>query len=631
MNTLKYKKLSLLLLAATSFLTVDAKKAPVLSYRDDAAGVTAQLTGSISNSTSVNINNSLLNGAPKGARGDKVDAAYASKTGVDLTANVKHDTGIEAQASARAKMSWGSATNLSTSSSSIKYGEALIGSHSHTLEPRVLYVREAWVKCDLAKLLNGAVGNHDFTVGMFPFSVGRGIAFGDNFATNVESLGFFSNGSVDQYAPGMKWSGDFREKEFHYDLYWSVAKNSSAKLKETAEQIYDRYIVDGAYVPNTQFARGFGSVEMTTAGTVKWTPINNKFEHKKAQFEPYAVYTHSNEQKVDFVADAQSRLGTFGLAGEFEYGRLEFGFDTAVNCGSQDVFAWDRNSVTTKTDPATGALIQVYSHIYNEDTLTNKTIYAGDTNNYRPTVTLSEALNGEQIGVTGKYNANNRFRDAYKNKFKGWMFVVDGSVFVYKRDLKVSAAAGIASGDKNPNTEKTGAERDYKGFISQQESYSGKRVKSSFAMAGSLVRPRPLEFGDRFVPGIEGFTNIIFTGVGFTFEPKFWSKEFSINPNVLTFWQDEASKKYGSTEDASNRLGTELNVNSWLKLDEALKLKASGAVFLPGKHYTDIKGTAISKDVADMVKSAEGGVTEVLPTLSDSTAFAMSVGLEYSF
>ena len=99
----------------------------------------------------------------------------------------------------------------------------------------------------------------------------------------------------------------------------------------------------------------------------------------------------------------------------------------------------------------------------------------------------------------------------------------------------------------------------------------------------------------------------------------------------MTFWQDEASKKYGSTEDASNRLGTELNVNSWIKLDEALKLKASGAVFLPGKHYTDIKGTAISKEVADMVKSAEGGVTEVLPTLSDSTAFAMSVGLEYSF
>jgi len=632
MTIIKYGKICLLLLSTIA--VVDAKvssKKSAFKFRNEEAGLTVTASGTIANSTDVSINSSLLNSSAEGARGDKVDRAFASKLKGELTLNSKHDSGVEAQATLRTKISAGSQRNLSTSSESVKYGEALIGSHTHTLQPRVLFVREAWIKCNFKQLLNDAIGDHSFTVGMFPFSVGRGIAFGDSYAVNPSSLGFYSDSSVDQYAPGFKWSGAFCEETLGYDLYLGLSKNSSTGLKETADQVYDRFIIDGTYVPNTKFARGFGSVELTTAGTLKWTPVYNKAAREKVQLESYAVFTHSNEQKIDFDCDAKSNLGTFGVAGEFEYGRVELGFDAAVNHGTQDVFAWDRNRVTTETDSTTGALVQVYSHLYDNAGLTTKTRYLGDTTAYRPSGVISEALNGEEFGITGKYHANNRFRDAHKNKFKGWMLVMDGSVAVYKRDLKVSATGGIASGDKNPNTEKTGLVRDYKGFISQQESYSGKRVKSVFALGGPLVRPKPVKFGERYVAGVEGFTNIIFAGMGLNFEPHGWDYDFSVNPSILTFWQEEPSKKYGSTEDASNRLGTEINVISWVKLAENLKFKASGAIFLPGKHYTDTKGTAISKDVADMVKSAQGGVTETLPTLGDSTAFTMSAGVEYTF
>lgn len=633
----KFFSLVLLLSLGGLHAAKPGKAKPALSYTNKEAGVTASLSGSISNSTDVGINTSLLNNKAKGAFGDRIDAAAVNKTKIEVTGNIKHNNGVEAQVTARTKLAWGNAKNLSTSTESIKFGEAYLGGHSHTLEPNVLFVREAWVAFDLDKLLNYNLGKQSITVGLFPFSVGRGISLGDAFGVNPVSLGFYGDRTVDQHAPGVKWSGNAYLDSLKYDIYTGIDKNSMTNIKDTGNQIYDRLIIGGKHVDADKFARGFGHFDLVFASRLKWDAIDNKKEEHKVSFEPYFVYNHDNTQKLEFTGDARSRLGTFGLAAEFQYGCVEFGCEGAFNRGHQEVFAWDRNHV--QANSSTGAL--EYSHLYSDAALTTRLAFTADTNIYRPTSGISSALNSTEVinsvtgAATGVYNAANRFRDYHKNKYRGFMFVADASVYVYKRDVKVSATAGITSGDTNPNT-RTNApeERRYKGFVSQQELYSGKRVKSIFVMgpASSLNRLSPLEESDVVAKPTEGFTNLIFAGMGATFAPECSSCNLTVSPNAITFWQDSRANKFNSTEKASNRLGVELNTFMCVDLCENAKFIATGAVFLPGKHYADIKGTGLDSALSSTIKkAAAAGVTETLPTMSNDAAYSFSVGMEYRF
>ena len=601
-------------------------------YRDDQAGFTAKMTGKLATSTDTNINASINNGNAKGAEGRPVDRAYVNKTKFDLTGNITHDNGVEAQLSLRSKVGWGTRKNITTASEGIKIGEALIGSHSHNLEPRIVFVREAWLSMDFDKLCDRIYGGlNTFKLGLFPFSVARGIAFGDSFSVNPVSLGFFSDKGVDQYAPGILFSGDLHDNRFHYDIYGSIAKNRSTGLSDTAAQIYDNKVVDGAYLPANQFSRGFGNFDVSSVFRAQWKPYQEK--GKKVCFEPYAVCVYGGEQKIDATGDAKHILGTFGFAGELDIDGIEFGFDTAFNRGHQNVSGLDRNKVEIAVDSVTGALKTVYSHVYDDAALTTKTIYTQDTAAYRPTGVISSSLNGLEINSTGKYSGTNRFRDPYKNKFRGWMGVVDAAMSFREGTMKVSVAGGVASGDVNPNKNKTGSVREYNGFISQQELYGGKRVKSVFVMGPSraLVRPNPVEDATTKASGAEGFSNIVFGGMGIDIAPADKSKGWKVNPNVLLFWQEHRSTKFNSTDLASNRLGTELNVIGSMVITENLKFSGSAALFLPGKYYYDIKGTALSSDVASMVKEAQAGVAELLPTLGNDPAFSLSVGMAYSF
>lgn len=602
-------------------------------YKNDE--VTVTLSGKIANSTDIGVNASLLNNDAVGARGNKIDRAYANKSKIETTVNVKQEQGIEAQATFRSKFTWGNPRS-STTSTKIKYGESLIGSHTHSIGLNSVYVQELWIKLDMGDFFNSMLDSHSITAGLFPFQLGRGIALGANFAVDPSSLGFYSDKSVDQYAPGIKLSGNVLKDELQYDFYWSVMNNKTTKLKDTGDQIYDQLIINGAYVPNNKFARGSGDIDWRTAVRLRWTPFDDKEQEKKAYFEPYAMYARDPSQDLEATADASSRLGTFGLAADFQFGPFEFGFDGALNRGSQQVFALDRNKVVAQLQ-SDGTVKNVWSHVYDSSALTTKTTYDGSTT-YRPTGDgISSALNGTQYESTGKYHASNRFRDAYTTKYKGWMFVADASVYFYEKQIKASAAAGISSGDTAPNTrtgERAGATRNYHGFITQQELYAGDRVKSFFVMgpAASLTRPSPLEKAVAFSTGAEGFTNLLFAGMGTTLIPDFCDKKLTVSPNVITFWNHIRVKKYGSTtEDASNRLGTEINCFMSYQKNKNMKFSLGGAFFLPGKHYTDLKGTALSAEVADLVKNAEAGATETLPTLGNSTAFVLSMGMEYKF
>lgn len=596
----------------------------------------AEITGKISSSSDSHHFAGLLNKEVFNPFGSYVDEYFASKVAFNLVGNIVYNEGAEVQLGLRAKSVLGNARANNTTKSFVKLNEALVGEHSHMLEPRVFYVREAWINLDLPKMLGATRLVENFKVGMFPFQVGRGISFGENYAVSPASLGFYSDSSVDQYAPGALLTGTIVDKKLEYDVYVALLTNKSTNLTETGAQIYDQLILNNKYV--TTFARGFGKVNYAFISRLKWTPIEDKLAGDKMYFEPYIVYNSIPEQKVEFAGDARSALATFGVAGEFSTLGYELGFEAAFNRGHQEVYAWDRNMVTVVTNATTGAVQQVYSKIYDDEALATKTFYSGSsviTAQYRPTENVSSALNGSQIGATGKFNAKDRFRDAHRNNYKGWMFVIDASTNLYKNDLKFAVTGGITSGDVNSNTDKTGAVRDYKGFIPLQELYSGKRVKSYFVMGPTSLLARPHALSDNetdFNSPIEGFSNMRFFGAGLTYKPEEARRAYSINPNILVFWQDYPSLKLGSaTEKASNHLGLEMNLFTTLELVENIKLFGIGAFFKPLQHYTDLKGTQLTVQKAELVKLAAAGIDENLPTLSDNTAYSLSVGIECIF
>ena len=107
-------------------------------------------------------------------------------------------------------------------------------------------------------------------------------------------------------------------------------------------------------------ARGFGIINYIVAARVRWFP-SFQGERTKARIEPYALYNHNPEQRVEFTGDAKSDLFTMGLAGEFEFGRFEAGFDTAFNFGKQTVFGWDRNII--RLDNKAGTAVVVNSRV----------------------------------------------------------------------------------------------------------------------------------------------------------------------------------------------------------------------------------------------------------------------------
>ena len=242
------------------------------------------------------------------------------------------------------------------------------------------------------------------------------------------------------------------------------------------------------------------------AARVRWFP-SFQGERTKARIEPYALYNHNPEQRIEFTGDAKSNLFTMGLAAEFEFGRFEAGFDTAFNFGKQTVHGWDRNII--KLDNRAGTAVVVNSRVRqsppgmvpNASTspLALKVTANQNTINLSPQAATE---NGQIIGTNSLgilINDAHRFSDSYVNKFRGSMFVYDMAYLVCKPELKFCAGFGYASGDANPNKDEQfvgDSEVDgvYEGFIGLQEIYSGTRIKSAFLMSGSGKVPRPLSF-----------------------------------------------------------------------------------------------------------------------------------------
>lgn len=546
---------------------------------------------------------------------------------------------------------WGNPASIaSTTDAEVKTLDAVNGPHSHDIPRLVPWFRELWLRLDLVQVLGLCIKNkHDLTFGLFSFELGRGISLGNAFAVGPGVLGFYTDFNVNQFAPGALMHGELVKDVLFYDLYAAILNNKSSKLADTGARILGQ-----EYGKRDRPARGFGKINYLIAARLNWYAFASEC-FGTLRFEPYGLFNNDPEQKVEFPADASSRLGTIGLASEYIHDRFEFGFDCAFNLGQQRVKGWDRNIIELAIDADNNCIKQVNSQVVDQNGVKvahNPTSPNGKKIQTAINTTFqNESQNGKKFGTVGTtdlVNTNRRFSDGYTNKFHGWMFVTDAGVWLYKKDLQFAVTAGIASGDDNPNIDNRDGTFD--GFISLQELYSGKRVKSAFVLGGAGKIKRPLSVPDPdevqapspFASTISGFTNLVFTGGSLLWTPREYKKEFSLNTNVLAYWQEHPTNKYDALqrkeieEKASTFLGTELNLFFHYFILKDVKLFFVGSIFIPGAHYTQVKGLPLDKNqdralVELLDRLDRTGTLDPIPNLSDNTAYTFNLGLDFRF
>lgn len=534
------------------------------------------------------------------------DRAWYSRHTLDTTVSMLygkrsyyHDV-IEAKFQFRNKVVWGNPASVApTTETGFKVGDAYGYTHKHALTRLFPWMREAWMQIELNEIfkLNSLLPQY-FTIGSFSFELGRGIALGDAYAVGSDLLGFYTDGAVDQFAFGSKIGGDIVEDRLSYDIYGAILENKSAGISDNALPIYKQQ-----YGRQSTPERGFGNVNYVIATHLNWYPLKDGINSWLV--EPYIMYNSAPEQKIEFTADASTKLATVGVASEFEGEKVGWGFDVAMNFGSQRVKGWDRNIVLPAV--LNGRDTQVNSHVLvgvnPKDATTITAINNGslDLTKYRAIVSpntvdaagnitsvgkdaqklangapQAAANNGALLGTVAGYSAAvgnipspvspaladqfynapsgglfpsfGRFRDPYVNTYTGWMAVGDIGYWLYKKDLQIAFTAGFASGDQDPNAAETN--KCYNGFVPLQEVYSGKRVQSVFVSGGAGRLKRPGNISDpeidseRFAFSVDGFSNIALVGGGMKWEPQDWKRKFSFRPNMLFYWEASPSKKF---------------------------------------------------------------------------------------
>ncbi len=557
------------------------------------------------------------------------------KSGYDL---------VKIKGTMRNKSNWGNPDSIaSTDRAVIQIGDVSTGDHFHALNRHYVWIRELWIESAINDMFQLNFCNlHTLTAGLFPFELGRGISLGAAYTVDPDVLGFYSPNAVDQYAPGCKISGSLDVDEYiRYDLYAALLTNRSDNLTGVRAKILTQ-----EYGHQCKPHRGFGVINWLCAGRIQLHAYENRSAAQDVVIEPYALFLDQREQRIEFLGDAETKLGTVGLSFDVSLGNLEWGFEFAQNLGRQRVKGWDRN--TTVVALRDGSVIEENTQVaaiqtVNPDiagknalvTSANQAIIMGSIQ--------SQAQNGKQIGSTNLKNSDTRFRDPYVNSFDGYMVIWD-MLYTWCPGLKVAATAGLATGDVNPNRDFNGfgdSQMDsvYSGFISIQEQYAGKRVQSAFLMSGAGRIPRILSFpsrrlGDAYPDKTSQFTNLIFTGVGGYADVGAWH----LNSNMISYWQEKPTRIYPVAVDphnetlASTWLGIEFNLFADICLDNSIKLYGVTSVFVPGTHYSDLQGIALNKDQKKFFDAlASGKEATAVPFLGTDPAFTLNVGMEYKF
>jgi hypothetical protein len=637
----------LLAVLALQFVCVDSLNAEFRSTYNDLEYV---FSGVFKPETFYGLNINWLN------NDNDFDKSYFSRHTLDLTVDALYGAKtygsniLELLFQVRNKGVWGNPESIaSTTFSDVKVLEAIKGSHKHGFPRHIFWIRQLWLQFNINEATGLPFKNtHTFTVGAFPFQLGRGIALGDAYAVGPEILGFYADSAIDQYAFGAKFSGEIFKKVLSYDLYTAILQNNSTGLADTEKKILGQEF--GRL--NTP-SRGFGKINYIMAGRLNWNIFDNAWLGRMS-LEPYGLYNNDPEQKIEFPADATSKLGTAGVAGEFYGKRFECGFDYAVNFGQQRVKGWDRNIIQENNRQASVVLVNnSVTATYNDplgNPVTEQCPYVPGSVAQKiiNTTDRDEDQNGQQIGTVPSIgylvgsdtnpiilkNSIGRFGNPYTNKYEGWMFVTDAAYSFLDKDLLLAVTAGVTSGDDNPNIESK--DGNYAGFIGLQEVYSGKRVRSVFLLGGagrvrrllSTPSDEEVQAPSKEAQAISGFTNLVFCGTSLKWKPKTWKKQFEINPNVLALWQERQIGR------ARTFLGVETGLFINYNLLKDLKLFWVSSLFFPGSHYKDRMGTPVNtQDQLDDVDSEDptGYTQDRIAKQGANVAYTFNLGLIYSF
>jgi len=552
----------------------------------------------------------------------------------------------------RNRANWGNTNaNGSTTESTIKLDDATFGAHRHIDTRLKMTLRELWLSFDLGKTLGLTFKNsHTFKLGIFPFKLGRGISLGEAYAKGQSFLGFYSEDVIDQFAPGAEITGDFIPDVLTYDFYVSIIENLATGIGETSAKTQAQ-----EYGKRFCPERGFGVINFLTAARFFWTAFDNDLG--SCVIEPYILYNNAPEQQIEFRGDSNSKLATIGLATEYKGDLFEFGFEYATNLGRQKVKGFDRN--ITDIANVNAALTEINSKVVDQNQVKVPFDTSSDAGKEAQkiinTTFQNESENGALIGtiydgfggLTGPvdlFNSKDRFRNPYNNTYEGYMFICDAATWAHNKDIRFAAMAGVASGDDNPNT--ITKDGNYRGFIGLQEIYTGDRVLSAFLLggAGKIKRFLGEPNVSQIAPGrtsntVSGLTNIVFVGTSMKWEPLNAGRRFKLHPNIIAYWQENPTRRFdiASRSDcdqaASTYLGVEVNTFCDFHYNDALKFFIVWSAFIPGTHFTHIKGKPTNKDQIKALEKfvKDGHPIERIPNLSDNNAFTLNLGLDFKF
>ncbi len=570
---------------------------------------------------------------------------------------------FKAKCGVRSRSVWGNNISvLETTDTPIRELGAVFGPHRHGIVLNELWIRELWFEMSLNDLLGlPFCARHVLTCGAFFFEIGRGISLGANYPSLPAALGFFIDAQIDQYAFGAKLSGELEKDRLSYDIYGAFFNNRSATFEQTNARIRAHefgHRLDGA--------RGFGIINYVVAARLQWYPIkinDQKDDQKKVYFEPYAVYNHNPELRLDLFSDGVSDLATFGLMAECAFGPIECGFEGAFNRGQLHAFGIDRNTIVLADDD--GKLIVTHDQV--SDIKTGSDALVADaqqqaaivrspqtqrSNNKMIALANEETAIGDHIPRNSLQNKKWRYREPFDVHYRGYFFVADASYIFCKDVLKASLAIGIASGGEDPRKalalgKESRSTIDYDGFITLDSSYAGKRVSSMLFFNGFGTFPRVIDIGleglmpDATVLNITGFTNLIYMGASVDYNYKNSFHKWRVSPNLLFFWQEEPARKFESIKHPRNSalllhrpqimdhfLGTEVNILAEIEAVKDFTFFVLAGLFVPGFHFREMRGMPFNATQARFINDKKGPRESLL---GDDSAYFFDVGFKYTF
>lgn len=607
---------------------------------------------------------------------------------------------LEAFINLRFSTAWGVAQsyadrdNLTSGRAMIKIADALTGQHAHYSGRNLAWINEAWLQTSFNSIFGLHNNNtlHFIKLGWFPFDLGRGIVLGSWYGKNQGLIGLYNYDKEDKYVPGINITGQIVKDILSYDLYYGKMEERSKALSNNIAPTRRYLLAFNGKIP----WRGVHKDNDIYAARLKWNTFKNE-SYGTLNVEPYIVYNRALDSRLEEYADNNLKFGSYGVGAEYCWKNFEFGTEVATNFGQQKVFAYDRNRVNLKANSSTGAVTEYYDHVVtqNPDAPIEDGPYAGQyyrtagSNYSKPPQALKIKANdtiiknaqdahfyknGTQLPTTSDSDPKlwndgisqeteraaktnpalaelvyetplsaNRFRPAYTNKLRGWMFVADAAYNLPEYNLKFALAYNYASGDNAPyENEKN---ETYKGFIGLNENYCGKRVPSVLILDERYTMiPSAVTRNSDELQSNPAFTDMHVFGGGVTWTPHVGGKKVTVNPNSLFFWKDSSSKKViivdnspdgweaSKTQNARSFMGTEINLITNCEVLKNLKLYGKFATFIPGAFFKDVAGVPLDLDLFSTIK----GLDEVVYSAKDfrlghDTCYHVNIGLEYKF